>query len=82
MTLTWIHSIKVVQLVYDAEITKEYVMRGNAAVMRCLIPSFVADFVVVDSWVDDEGKEFFRDKNNDDGTVTHISMISPSSHPQ
>lgn len=46
-------------------------MRGNAAVMRCLIPSFVADFVVVDSWVDDEGKEFFRDKNNDDGTVTH-----------
>lgn len=56
-------------------------MRGNAAVMRCLIPSFVADFVVVDSWVDDEGKEFFRDKNNDDGTVLHISMISPSSHP-
>lgn len=47
-------------------------MRGNAAVMRCLIPSFVADFVVVDSWVDDEGREFFRDKNNDEGIAKSL----------
>jgi Down syndrome cell adhesion protein 1 len=43
---------------YDAEITKEYVMRGNAAILKCLIPSFVADFVQVEAWVDDEGTEF------------------------
>jgi len=33
----------------------EYVIRGNAAVLKCSIPSFVADFVRVESWIDDEG---------------------------
>ena len=45
--------------VYDAEITpKEYIMRGNSAIIKCLIPSFVADFVQVVAWIDDDGKEF------------------------
>lgn len=35
----------------------EYVMRGNAAILKCSIPSFVADFVHVVAWVDEEGKE-------------------------
>lgn len=43
---------------YDAEITKEYVMRGNAAILKCLIPSFVADFVYVTAWVDSDGVEY------------------------
>lgn len=41
---------------YKAEILTEYVIRGNTAVLKCSIPSFVADFVVVDSWIDDDGK--------------------------
>lgn len=49
----------VVNQFYDAEITKEYVMRGNAAILKCLIPSFVADFVHVMAWVDSDGQEFF-----------------------
>lgn len=41
---------------YDAEIiAKEYVIRGNAGVLKCSIPSFVADFVYVESWIDEEG---------------------------
>lgn len=40
---------------YDAEIIKEYVIRGNTAVLKCSIPSFVADFVYVESWIDEEG---------------------------
>lgn len=40
---------------YDAEIIKEYVIRGNTAVLKCSIPSFVADFVYVDSWIDETG---------------------------
>lgn len=36
---------------------KEYVMRGNAAILKCSIPSFVADFVHVIGWFDDEGTE-------------------------
>ena len=35
----------------------EYVMRGNAAIMKCSIPSFVADYVQVIAWVDEEGTE-------------------------
>lgn len=37
---------------------KEYVMRGNSAILKCSIPSFVADFVHVVGWVDEEGHEF------------------------
>lgn len=33
----------------------EYVIRGNAAVLKCSIPSFVADFVRVESWIDEAG---------------------------
>ena len=33
----------------------EYVIKGNAAVLKCAIPSFVADFVRVESWIDEEG---------------------------
>lgn len=29
----------------------EYVIRGNTAVLKCNIPSFVADFVRVEAWV-------------------------------
>lgn len=37
---------------------KEYVMRGNSAILKCSIPSFVADFVHVVGWIDEEGHEF------------------------
>lgn len=40
---------------YLTEAENEYVIRGNSAVMKCKIPSFVADFVQVDAWVGDDG---------------------------
>ncbi|XP_068899438.1 cell adhesion molecule Dscam1 isoform X32 [Tenebrio molitor] len=45
----------VVNQFYKAEILTEYVIRGNTAVLKCSIPSFVADFVFVESWIDDSG---------------------------
>lgn len=33
-------------------------MRGNAAILKCTIPSFVADFVSVVEWIDEEGKVY------------------------
>lgn len=50
-----LHTFAVVNQFYEAEIMTEYVIRGNAAVLKCSIPSFVADFVRVESWNDDEG---------------------------
>ncbi len=35
----------------------EFVMKGNSAILKCSIPSFVADFVHVVAWIDDEGNE-------------------------
>ncbi|XP_061381092.1 cell adhesion molecule Dscam2 isoform X10 [Danaus plexippus] len=47
----------VVNQFYEAEILTEYVIRGNSAVLKCSIPSFVADFVKVEAWIDEEGTE-------------------------
>lgn len=44
---------------YEADVNKEHVIRGNAAVIKCLIPSFVADFVDVVSWHTDQDESFY-----------------------
>ena len=38
-------------------------MLGNEILLKCDIPSFVADFVVVDGWVDSEGLGIADDGN-------------------
>ena len=37
----------------------EYVIRGNSAIFKCNIPSFVGDFVSVTSWSTDHGEHFY-----------------------
>lgn len=46
---------------YEAEADNEYVIKGNSAIMKCEIPSFVADFVIVDSWIDSNDQEYYRE---------------------
>lgn len=54
--------------VYEAEITpNEYVMRGNAAIIKCLIPSFVADFVHVVAWINEDDEEILGGGNFQEG---------------
>lgn len=48
----------VVTQYYDTDVNKEYVIRGNPAVLKCQIPSFVADFVEVISWHTDQDETF------------------------
>ena len=43
---------------YRAAVPEESVILGNDVVMKCNIPSFVADFVSVVGWVDSEGSTF------------------------
>ncbi|KAG5890614.1 hypothetical protein JTB14_005124 [Gonioctena quinquepunctata] len=54
----------VVQQFYQTEVNNEYVIRGNAAVLKCSIPSFVADFVVVVSWSDSDGHQYGMNEDN------------------
>lgn len=57
-------SCSVINQYYDPGLMdKEYVMKGNAAILKCSIPSFVADFVHVVAWVDDDGKEYVASDN-------------------
>lgn len=51
---------------YITEAENEYVIRGNSAVVKCKIPSFVADFVSVDAWLDDSDTTYtlFNTNNN------------------
>ncbi|XP_024939108.1 Down syndrome cell adhesion molecule-like protein Dscam2 isoform X46 [Cephus cinctus] len=48
----------VVAQYYDTDVNKEYAIRGNSAILKCVVPSFVADFVKILSWHTDQGEEF------------------------
>jgi hypothetical protein len=40
---------------YDVYVEMEHVILGNDALLKCKIPSHLADFVTVAGWVDNEG---------------------------
>lgn len=55
---------------YVTEAENEYVIRGNAAIVRCKIPSFVSDFVQVEAWIMDDGLILTMNHTNvADGTL-------------
>lgn len=39
----------------------EHVLRGNTGILKCHIPSFVADYVFVSSWIEDEVNEIYTE---------------------
>lgn len=61
----------VVSQYYVTEPENEYVIRGNAAIVRCKIPSFVSDFVHVESWIMDDGQILtLNNTNSIEGTLS------------
>ncbi|XP_036333538.1 Down syndrome cell adhesion molecule-like protein Dscam2 isoform X46 [Rhagoletis pomonella] len=54
-----VHVRAVVPQSYTVNVMDEAVLRGNSAILKCHIPSFVADFISVASWVEDEEREIF-----------------------
>ena len=49
---------------YSTRASDVYVIIGNSALMKCDVPSFVADFVSVNSWINNQGEEYFSTNNN------------------
>lgn len=47
-------------------------IRGNTAVLKCSIPSFVADFVYVESWIDEDGIVYKASDNY--GAIFRLSI--------
>lgn len=54
-----------VQQFYQTRVIDEFVLRGNAGLLKCNLPSFVTDFVSVEAWISDDGTEILP--NNDFG---------------
>lgn len=79
MMVDYVIVISVVNQFYEAEILTEYVIRGNAAVLKCSIPSFVADFVKVEAWIDETGAELTY--STDFGNVRPHLLIKTTHFP-
>ncbi|XP_063871341.1 cell adhesion molecule Dscam1-like [Scylla paramamosain] len=60
-----VHVRAVVPQSYECEVNNEYVIRGNSAILKCNIPSYVADFVSVQAWVDGEGGVYYPSTSYD-----------------
>lgn len=42
---------------YSVHLVEENVLRGNSAIVKCLIPSFVTEYVSVAAWIISEGED-------------------------
>ena len=51
--------ILVVPQTYWSNVHEEFVLAGNSGILKCIIPSFVADFVSVQSWISNDGTAYF-----------------------
>ena len=66
-------NVSVVTQEYVTDTHNVYVIRGNSALVKCEIPSFVADLVSVLSWLDNAGNKYFGNQNN--GTYTSFVWL-------
>lgn len=49
----------VVSQYYEAQVYDMFVIRGNTAIFKCSLPSFVSDYVHVESWEATNGEKYF-----------------------
>ena len=65
--------------------SEEYIILGNDAIVKCNVPSFVADFVSVESWVDSEGRDILRVESvvgNVSGDDPPVKLSQRKPHPK
>ena len=43
---------------YEVRVNDEFVLRGNAALLKCLVPSYVSDVVQIESWTSSQGEVY------------------------
>lgn len=68
-TLSGLMRVAVVQQFYETRVIDEFVLRGNTATLKCLVPSFVADFVDVIEWLAvEDGSTYSANSQEEKGT--------------
>lgn len=50
--------IAVVAQYFEVQVYDQFAIRGNAAIFKCQVPSFVADHVDVVGWIDSNGGSY------------------------
>lgn len=65
---------------YEIEADNEYVIRGNSAIMKCEVPSFVSDFVIVENWQDSNGRTYLPG-SNDGNFFTTVFLLPKVPNP-
>lgn len=40
----------------------EYVIRGNSAILKCSIPSYIAEFVSIEAWIREDGEIYLAEQ--------------------
>lgn len=87
LNVATIEFVSVVSQSYTVNLWEENVLRGNAAILKCHIPSFVTEYVTISSWIISEGEveemEINLDSDFNLGN-TPLSTILPhfQSYPQ
>lgn len=61
----FLYTFPVVPQAYTVNVMDEAVLKGNSAILKCHIPSFVGDFIAVASWVEDEEREIYPMSQNE-----------------
>ncbi|CAG7699063.1 unnamed protein product [Allacma fusca] len=73
----------VVSQFYESEADNEYVIKGNNVIVKCEVPSFVADFLQVTAWIDSDDNKYLPEKAFDGKFVVlpsgelHIKDVRP-----
>ncbi|XP_043680434.1 Down syndrome cell adhesion molecule-like protein Dscam2 isoform X16 [Vespula pensylvanica] len=70
----------VVQQFYETRVIDEFVLRGNTATLKCLVPSFVADFVDVIEWLAVEDGSTYTTSNQDEKDGKYLVLPSGELH--
>ncbi|XP_026682934.1 Down syndrome cell adhesion molecule-like protein Dscam2 [Diaphorina citri] len=76
--------VAVISQYYEAQVYDVFVIKGNAAVFKCNLPSFVSDHLDVVSWADTDGGQYQIDNQDFDGKYLvlpsgelHIRDVGP-----
>ncbi|XP_017797231.1 PREDICTED: Down syndrome cell adhesion molecule-like protein Dscam2 [Habropoda laboriosa] len=70
----------VVQQFYETRVIDEFVLRGNTATLKCLVPSFVADFVDVIEWLAVEDGSTYNANSQEEKDGKYLVLPSGELH--
>lgn len=53
----------------------EYVIRGNSAILKCSIPSYIAEFVSIEAWIREDGEVYLPEHQQNAKTGQTLRFV-------